>query len=518
VRAVRTFDITAASNRLAGTASGSSAVTYEHDAAGNVVREGASRHFRWDHANRMTGFRTQAGDSVPSIQAQYLYDASGARVMKVVRDQGGAVSVSTYIGGYAEHHRTIGPGGVAIENTRIHVAVGDQRVACSRTGTPHPDDQGPDDQFLLSDNLGSVAVVLDDRGQLVNREEYTPFGETSFGSFGHKRFRFNGKERDEESGLYFHGARSYAPWLARWASADPHGPVDGLNLYRFARSNPLRYTDPDGTQSRDEPERTTGTKPTGGPPDAARGRLAPPQEPAGEAVLEGVDKLFGTADLPLGSLMGEPLTSQGSVTSSILSNKFSFVGGLVSLLTSAEPHAKVQGALSVLEGGLGVAGTIAAESGAVVAGSRMLLASEGFGLLGMFIMPYVDMGESRQRAFDEVKAENYRGGFLLGFAAGATGADTDWVRKELLVELSPFAHSRDIRAVGLSEGNRGVVDGYLQAVKLPAADREAYVNAVISFAARHRRTWNGFADDYTNLVRGLARDTPEALGLVSGKR
>ena len=39
------------------------------------------------------------------------------------------------------------------------------------------------------------------RSDFINREEYFPYGETSFGSFARKRYRFTGKERDEESGL-----------------------------------------------------------------------------------------------------------------------------------------------------------------------------------------------------------------------------------------------------------------------------------------------------------------------------
>ena len=79
-------------------------------------------------------------------------------------------------------------------------------------------------------------MVIDDTGALINREEYTPYGETSFGSFARKRYRFTGKERDEESGLYYHGARYYAPWLARWVSSDPLGPVDGINLHILMRA------------------------------------------------------------------------------------------------------------------------------------------------------------------------------------------------------------------------------------------------------------------------------------------
>ena len=88
--------------------------------------------------------------------------------------------------------------------------------------------------------LGSANVELDwSLGSFVDREEFRPYGETSFGSYANKRYRFTGKERDEESGLNYHGARYYAPGLARWMSPDPKGLVDGVNLYGYVRSNPL---------------------------------------------------------------------------------------------------------------------------------------------------------------------------------------------------------------------------------------------------------------------------------------
>jgi RHS repeat-associated protein len=83
----------------------------------------------------------------------------------------------------------------------------------------------------------------------VNREEFTPYGETSFGGYARKRYRFSGAEHDEENGLLQMGARYCAPWLGRWISADPAGPADGANLYSYVRSNPICYRDPGGTQA-----------------------------------------------------------------------------------------------------------------------------------------------------------------------------------------------------------------------------------------------------------------------------
>ena len=61
-----------------------------------------------------------------------------------------------------------------------------------------------------------------------------------------KRYRYTGKERDDESGLYYHGARYYAPWLARWTSCDPAGLAEGPNAYLYVRGQPLGSIDPSG--------------------------------------------------------------------------------------------------------------------------------------------------------------------------------------------------------------------------------------------------------------------------------
>ena len=127
------------------------------------------------------------------------------------------------------------------------------RVAIVREGLRHPDDGGEKVEYHLGDHLGSSSVVIggndEKASNFINREEFYPYGETSFGSFGRKRYRFTGKERDEESRLYYHGARYYAPWLARWTGPDPLGLTDHLNLYAYVKNGPLRYLDPTGMEA-----------------------------------------------------------------------------------------------------------------------------------------------------------------------------------------------------------------------------------------------------------------------------
>ena len=84
------------------------------------------------------------------------------------------------------------------------------------------------------------------------REEYTPFGSTSFGSYGKKRYRFCGKEKDEESGLYNYGARYYSPWMCRFVQVDPLAAKHpNKTPYHYASNNPINRVDPSGME--DEP-------------------------------------------------------------------------------------------------------------------------------------------------------------------------------------------------------------------------------------------------------------------------
>jgi RHS repeat-associated protein len=246
----REFTVEAANNQLRRVDIGTDHYDYTYDFNGNMRSEAISRHFQWSHSDQMKAFRNQTEGAEPSVHAQYLYDAAGQRVKKLVRKQGGQVEVTHYIDAVFEHHRWGGPP-QAGENNHVHVMDDTQRIALVRLGDAHPDDRGPAVQFHLADHLGSSNVVVDLPGALVNREEFTPYGETSFGSFARKRYRFTGKERDEESGLNYHSARFYALWIGRWISSDPIGTGGGINLYAFVAGAPITRVDPKGTGTDD---------------------------------------------------------------------------------------------------------------------------------------------------------------------------------------------------------------------------------------------------------------------------
>lgn len=245
-------------NRVATLQTGATSCAYDYDANGNLVSENSDRHFEWDQSDRLAVYRNQiraAGSlpaddrwAEPTVFAQYLYDANGERVRKLVRKQGGRVEATVYIDGVFDHDRVV-VGGTTEENDTLHVMDHTRRIATVRLG-PRIDGDAimSPVKYYLVDHLANTNVRVDSTGALIDREEYTPYGETSFGSVARKRYRFSGKERDRESGLYYHGARYYAPWLARWISCDPAGSVDGLNLYAYTASNPMTFKDSTGTQ------------------------------------------------------------------------------------------------------------------------------------------------------------------------------------------------------------------------------------------------------------------------------
>jgi len=107
-------------------------------------------------------------------------------------------------------------------------------------------------RFYVRDHLGSVRVVLDDDGNVLQQLYYHPFGGVwgdAGTDIGLQPWKYSGKEYDHRDGLdlYDYGARLYDPAAVRWTSPDPLcEKYYHISPYAFCNNNPINNIDPDG--------------------------------------------------------------------------------------------------------------------------------------------------------------------------------------------------------------------------------------------------------------------------------
>jgi len=246
-RWTRTFTPAPDSNRLLSSSVSGAMDNFIYDPHGNLTSMPHLPVMGWDVDNRLQNVNLGGGG-----EAWYVYDSEGQRVRKLVRRLGGLTEERLYLG-TLEVFRRSRDGAVLLERETLHILDHDYRLALVDTRTDGAD-EGPAQliRHQFSNHLGTATLELDGVAAIIGYEEYYPFGCTSFQSAAAgrevpaKRYRYTGKERDEESGLYYHGARYYAPWLARWTTADPLGIKDGTNRYSYSGNRPVGSSDPAG--------------------------------------------------------------------------------------------------------------------------------------------------------------------------------------------------------------------------------------------------------------------------------
>ena len=108
--------------------------------------------------------------------------------------------------------------------------------------------------FYHPDHLGSSSFITNLEGEVVQHIEYVPFGEVFIeerNSVWNTPYLFNTKEFDEETGMYYYGARYYEPRLSLWMSTDPmEEKYPDYSTYIYAAQNPIAYSDPTGMEIR----------------------------------------------------------------------------------------------------------------------------------------------------------------------------------------------------------------------------------------------------------------------------
>ncbi|HLF26430.1 MAG TPA: fibronectin type III domain-containing protein [Anaerolineae bacterium] len=203
-------------------------IASQYDAAGNQIRDAAGDMFAYDAENRLL--------NVNNGEASYSYDGRGKRVKKVA----GAATVFVYNAEgklMAEYSDAAQPGAGGIS-------------------------------YVSIDALTSPRVVTDGNGAVKGRHDYLPFGEElsagvgartsalGYGLQDNLHQKFTQKERDDETGLDFFGARYYSSPQGRWTTPDPYlpsGQVDvpqSWNRYTYVLNNPLALVDPLGLENR----------------------------------------------------------------------------------------------------------------------------------------------------------------------------------------------------------------------------------------------------------------------------
>ena len=104
--------------------------------------------------------------------------------------------------------------------------------------------------YYHPDHLGSSSYITNLDGEVVQHIEYVPFGEVFIeerNNIWNTPYLFNAKEFDEETGLYYYGARYYDPRLSVWMACDSETELYPNNSgYTYCLNNPVKLKDPDG--------------------------------------------------------------------------------------------------------------------------------------------------------------------------------------------------------------------------------------------------------------------------------
>ena len=207
-----------------------------YDGGGNILNTpGGPYDNRFNLENQWTNQNT--------FHVTYLYDGDGQRVMA----SGGASG--TRIFWYDEAGKVIEEEDGS--NVNEYLYVGDQRIArIYNLFSPY---------YYYSDYLGTSRVSADENGNKCYDADYFPWGDEQqvYVNTCPQNYKFNGKERDPDMGVYDFGARFFQDGIARFYSPDWSATVEpvpyaklnnpqSLNLYTYVLDNPLSFRDADG--------------------------------------------------------------------------------------------------------------------------------------------------------------------------------------------------------------------------------------------------------------------------------
>ena len=178
---------------------------YTYNAHGSMLSMPHLTSMDWDFADRL-----QTADLGGGGMAYYVYDAGGERIRKVIERNGGVKEERFYLGGWEIYCKSQN-GTLELERETLHMMDDERRIVLVDSLTVDNASvlTSPTQliRYQLDNHLNSAGLELDETAAVISYEEYYAFGTTSYRSgrthaeVTLKRYRYVGKERDDETGL-----------------------------------------------------------------------------------------------------------------------------------------------------------------------------------------------------------------------------------------------------------------------------------------------------------------------------
>ena len=246
-------------NEITGRTIGGQTKNPTWDNTGCLTDDGENYKYVYDFRNRLVQAKRR-GDN--SLLAEYSYDGLNRRIRKVVFDTDGETELSDtrylYDGWRCVEERDENDS----HELRARYVYGglyiDEPLRMYRDTNSDGDfaDAGDVNVYYLQDRLFNVVALTDTDGAIVERTWYEPYGkptnrresdgdETVASHLGNPLL-FCGYRLDGETSSFDVRNRQYQPTLGTWLQRDPADYHDSLNIYVYARNEPIALTDPDG--------------------------------------------------------------------------------------------------------------------------------------------------------------------------------------------------------------------------------------------------------------------------------
>jgi RHS repeat-associated protein len=205
---------------------------FGYDLSGNTSSDGVVPNYQWNAESQL---KSAAG-------VTYTYDGDGRRVSKV----------GTKLYWYGSGGEILAETDALGNTLNEYIFFGGKRVALL------PSSSNP--QYYVEDLLGTSRVLTTNAGVVCYDADFYPFGgeRTPYTSTcTQNNYKFEGEERDTETGNDDFGARYYSNRFGRWLSADwsavpvpvPYANLANpqtLNLYSMVADDPESFADLDG--------------------------------------------------------------------------------------------------------------------------------------------------------------------------------------------------------------------------------------------------------------------------------